>query len=248
MSFLEKLEKFKSKKQLLEELEYYNSLITKNKDLKDFKTALEKVNSAITLIQEYDGTFDLDKELFEIAKIKTVLQSELQESQDLYFRRYDNLSKETLTESNLENFLKLLVMLKEEIDTNSDKLLLNDLSNNINQYFRFTNRVYVLVHTYKLLNYHNAYQKILSLVTEIKDREFPNLKTLIFSIFQNLLTKQLFGFSKQSDKLTLKQLSNLLRLDSSRLRHFINLIMETPNNPIEAFNPNTQEVIFRKLR
>ncbi len=246
MSFLEKLEKVKSKKQIVDDLDYYKSLIIKNHSNEDFKSALEKVNSTITLIHEYEELFDLKKELLEFTKLKLNINSSLQKHQELYFRRYNNLLKENLTETNLEDFSKLLVMLKDEIDNKCDEFFLDALSDNINQYFRFINRVYVIVNTYKLLNYHSACQKILQLVKEIKSMNYPNIKALILSIYQRLLSKQFTKFSKQYEKLSLEQLSNELALNPDQLKSFIDLIIQSPNSVIKQFNSNTQEIIFKR--
>jgi len=246
MSFLEKLEKVKSKKQLVEDLDYYKSLIIKNHSSEDFKSALEKINSTITLIHEYEELFDLKKELLEFTELKLNINSSLQKHQELYFRRYNNLLKENLTETNLEDFSKLLVMLKDEIDNKCDEFFLDALSDNINQYLRFINRVYVIVNTYKLLNYHSACQKILQLVKEIKSMNYPNIKALILSIYQRLLSKQFTKFSKQYEKLSLEQLSNELALNPDQLKSFIDLIIQSPNSVIKQFNSNTQEIIFKR--
>jgi hypothetical protein len=246
MSFLDKLEKYKSKKNLVEELNYYKSIIIKKLGNNDFKSALEKANSAITLIQDHEKFYDLKKELLEFNEIKIKIKSELSECQKLYCHRYNNLLKENLTETNLESFSKLLVMLKEEIDDKLDEFILEDLGQKINQLLKFINRVYAIVNTYKILNYQGASQQILKLVREIKDEDLPNVKALIISIYQNLLSKQFYGFSKQYDKLTLDQISYRLGLNSDQLRNFIDLIVKAPKSPIKQFDPHTQEIIFNK--
>jgi hypothetical protein len=137
-------------------------------------------------------------------------------------------------------------MLKEEIDDKLDEFILEDLGQKINQLLKFINRVYAIVNTYKILNYQGASQQILKLVREIKDEDLPNVKALIISIYQNLLSKQFYGFSKQYDKLTLDQISYRLGLNSDQLRNFIDLIVKAPKSPIKQFDPHTQEIIFNK--
>ena len=97
----------------------------------------------------------------------------------LYQRRFNNLLKERLSESNLENFSKLLAMLKNDIDHNLDKYNLMDISASISNYFRFIKKIYEILSCYKVLNYHNAADKIFDFVRDIKSEDLPNLKVLI---------------------------------------------------------------------
>jgi hypothetical protein len=246
MTFLHKPDKIKQKKDLMEELDFYKSIILKNLSNKHYKSASEKVNSAITLIKEFQDHYNLKKEHSEFKELEHKIKFELKSCQNMYYRRYNNLLKETLKESNLENFSKLLAMLKDEVDENINQYALGDLSSEINTYFKFINKLYMIVNSYKILNYHGASAIILHFVKEIKNENFPNIKILIFRIYQKLLKNQFYGFSKKFEKITLSELSHKLAINSDQLTNFINLIIKQPGSPIKRYNTFTHEIIFNK--
>ncbi|GAJ17414.1 unnamed protein product, partial [marine sediment metagenome] len=86
---------------------------------------------------EHHNYFDLKNELSEFNELQQKARVELDNRRKIYLRRYDNLLKENLTESNLENFTKLLAMLKSEVDEKLNKYNLQELCDNINLYFKF---------------------------------------------------------------------------------------------------------------
>ncbi len=246
MSFKDKLDQYKQRKDLIDELDFYKSIISRRIEHKNFRYALEKIESAIILIKENQQFYNLDIELSEFENLKEEIISELEMCQKFYTRRYSNLLKETLTESNIENFLRLLAMLKGEVDENLDNFNLKDLSARINRYFTFLKRLYTIISSYKVLNYHGASNKILEFVKEIKSEDYPNIKALIFYIYQDLLNNQFSNFSKQYDRLSITELSEKLAINQDSLSNFLGVIMKDPNCPIKKYNAYTQEVIFSR--
>ncbi|MHA2325921.1 MAG: hypothetical protein ACXACB_11005, partial [Promethearchaeota archaeon] len=154
--------------------------------------------------------------------------------------------KERLDETNLENFSKLLAMLKNEVDQNLVKYNLEDICTNITKYFKFIKRLYEILSCYKVLNYHDASEKIFEFVKDVKTENFPNLKMLISSVYQNFLNHRLCEFSKESDKISITTLSRKMAINQDKLIDFINLIMKQPKSPIKGYIPATQEVYFKK--
>jgi len=246
MIFKDKLEQYKQRKDLITELDFYKSIISKRIENKNLKSALEKIGSAIILIKENQQFYNLDIELSEFEILKEEIISELEVCQKFYTRRYSNLLKEILTESNIENFLRLLAMLKGEVDENLENYNLEDLSARINRYFIFLKRLYTIISSYKILHYHGASNKILEFVKEIKSEDYPNIKALIFYIYQDLLNSQFSNFSKHYDKLSITELSEKLAINQDSLSNFIDIIMKDPNCPIKKYNNFTQEVIFNR--
>jgi len=246
MTFLHKPDRIKQKKDVIEELNFYKSMIIKNLTNKHYKSAFEKVNSASILLKEYQDHYGLKREQSEFKDFEQKINLELDSCQKVYYRRYYNLLKETLKESNLESFSKLLAMLKDEIDENLNQYALGELCNEINIYFKCINKLYMIVNSYKILNYHGASTIILQFVKEIKGENYPNIKALIFSIYQKLLRNQFYGFSKQFEKITLTELSRKLAINSDQLTSFINIIIKQPGSPIKRYNSFTHEVIFAK--
>ncbi len=61
MSSNHKIDRYKQKKEIIEELDFYKSIILKKMDSDDFNSALIKIESALTLIEEYQSDFDLEK-------------------------------------------------------------------------------------------------------------------------------------------------------------------------------------------
>jgi len=242
------IESFKSKKDLVDELNYYKSFILKKIKNGDYNSALEKVRSAIVLLEEHQDTFNIKRQLLEFYELYKQVLTELSDHKMTYERRFNNLLREKLSESNLENFSKLLAMLKNDVDNNQDKYNLNDINVNINKYFKFIKKMYEILSCYKVLNYHDASDKIFEFVREIKSENFPNLKMLIMLTYQNLICDRLNKFSKEFDRLTLPILSEKMAINQNQLINFINLIKEQPKSPIQDYKSRTQEIIFKKSR
>jgi hypothetical protein len=248
MSFNTKVENFKNKKNLVEELNYYKSIILKKVKNGDYNSALEKVRSAVILIEEHKESFDTEKELLGFYDLSKQIQSELNNHRRIYERRFNNLCREKLNEANLENFSKLLAMLKNEVDHNIEKYHLQDISANITKYFKFIKKMYAVLSCYKVLNYHDASDKIFEFVRDIKSENFPNLKMMISLTYQNLISNRLYEFSKEFDRIPLSNLSKMMAMDQEQLSDFISLIKKRPKSPVQDYIPQTQEIVFKRSR
>ena len=244
MNFNLNSESYKNKKDLIEELDFYKSIILKKINDGEINSASEKVNSAKVLIEEHEDSFDLEKHRSEFDELRNKITVELSKYRMLYQRRFNNLLKERLSESNLENFSKLLAMLKNDIEHNLEEYNLMDISASISNYFRFIKKIYEILSCYKVLNYHDASNKILEFVRDIKSEDFPNLKVLISFIYKNLINNRLFEFSKNCEKLSLSELSKKMAINQERLLNYINLIKKQHKSPIKDYIPTSQEVIF----
>jgi hypothetical protein len=242
------LENFKNKKDLVKELDYYKSIILKKVKSGDYNSAIKKIRSALVLLEEHQASCNIEKELIEFSKLKEQIMSELLNHRRIYERRFNNLLKEKLDETNLENFSKLLAMLKNEVDQNIDKFNLRDISNNIAKYFHFIKKLYEILSCYKVLNYHDASDKIFEFVRDITNENFPNLKMLISLTYQNLIRKRLFECSRESERLKLSDLSKKMAINQEQLIDFINLIKKQPKSPIRDLIPRTQEIVFKRSR
>ncbi|MHA2288175.1 MAG: hypothetical protein ACXABG_05260 [Promethearchaeota archaeon] len=235
---------YKQKKELLKDLGIYQSLALKKIDIEDFKSALLKIDSALTLIKEFQAHFDLNTELNDFSEIRQKVLQEFNSHRNIYIRRYNNLLKETLTETNLEDFLKLLAMLKNEVDDNLNKYNLHDLQKNIITNFTLIKKLYTIISSYKVLNYKDASVQILKFVKEFKVENYPNLKDLISNIYQNLLFIQFKYMSENFDKLSLHDIAEKLALSPERLEDIIHLIMNRQKSPIKKYVKYNNEVIF----
>ncbi len=244
MSLNDKVDGYKRKKELLEELNVYKSIILKKLDINDFKSALVKIGSALILIKEHQNYFDLKNELGEFNELQQKARVELDNRRKIYLRRYDNLLKENLTESNLENFIKLLTMLKSDVDENLNRYNLQELRDNINLYFKFIKKLYTIISSYRVLNYNDASEKILNFVKDLEHENFPNLKLLIFNIYQTLLLIQFEQMSEKFEKLTINEISEKLSIVPERIEDIINFIQNQPKNPIKKYVRYNKEVFF----
>jgi phosphopantetheine adenylyltransferase len=238
--------RYKQKKELIEELNVYQSFVLKKIDIEDFKSALTKIDSALTLIDEFQSYFDLKPELKEFSEIRQKVLVEFDSYRNIYVRRYNNLLKESLTETNLEDFLKLLAMLKNEVDDNLNKYNLYDLQDNIITYFIFIKKLYTIISSYKVLNYNDASGKIIKFVKDYKVDNYPNLKDLVSIIYQNLLFIQFKIMSENYDKLSLREISQMLLIAPERVENLINLIINKQKSPIKKYTKYNNEVIFNK--
>ncbi len=238
--------RYKQKKDLIKELNVYQSFVLKKINIEDFKSALTKIDSALTLIGEFQSYFDLKPELKEFSEIRQKVLSEFDNHRNIYLRRYNNLLKEQLTETNLEDFLKLLAMLKNEVDNNLNKYNLYDLQDNIITYFTFIKKMYTIISSYKVLNYNNASGKILNFVKDYKVDRYPNLKDLVSTIYQNLLFIQFKLMSENYDKLKLREISEMLSIAPERVEDIITLIINKHKSPIKKYTKYNSELIFNK--
>ena len=246
MSSNHKIDRYKQKKELIEELNFYKSIILKKMDSDDFNSALIKIESTLTLIDEYQSDFDLGKETKEFTQLQQKLLVEFDEHRKIFLRRYDNLRKETLTEANLENFIKLLAMLKNEVDDNLNQYNLHDLRDNINIYFSYIKKLYTIISSYKVLNYNDASGKMLSFMKESRGVNFPNLKELVTTIYQNLLLIQFESMAKNYDKLSIDEISEILSISPDKIEDIINLLLNNPKSPINKYTHYNRQVIFNK--
>jgi len=246
MSLKGKLEGYKNKKELITELNIYKSMIIKKLEEQQFNSALEKARSALTLIVENQDYFNLALELNEFNELNQKIQDELDDHRKIYVRRFKNLLKEKLTESNLENFSKLLAMLKNEVDLYISKYNLYDIRDNINKYFKFIRKLYVIISSYQVLSFHESSKQILEFGSELKNENFPNLKTLTLSIYQKLLNTQFWELAKQYERISLSDLSQRLAIKKESLIEFIALMIQQPQSPIKRFDTNTQIIFFNR--
>jgi hypothetical protein len=245
MSLNDKFDGYKRKKELLEELNVYKSIILKKLDIDDFKSALVKTGSALTLIKEHQNYFDIENELGEFNELEQQARVELDNRRKVYLRRYDNLLKENLTEFNLENFTKLLAMLKSEVDENLNRYNLQELRDNINLYFKFIKKLYTIISSYRILNYNDASEKILNFIKDLKKENYPNLKSLILNIYQTLLLIQFEQMAEKFEKLTISEISEKLSIVPERIEDIINFIKNQPTNPIKKYVWYNKEVFFK---
>lgn len=246
MTFNNNFVMYKQKKDLIKDLKIYQSFALKKIDIEDFKSALSKIDSALTLIEEFQSYFDLKTELNDFNEIRQKVLNEFNDRRHIYLRRYNNLLKETLTETNLEYFLKLLAMLKNEVDDNLNKYNLHDLQENIIMYFTLIKKLYTIISSYKVLNYNDASVQILKFVKEFKVENYPNLKDLVSSIYKNLLFMQFKFMSENFDKLSLGEISEKLAIAPERLEAIIHLIMNRQKSPIKKYVKYNNEVIFNQ--
>jgi len=246
MSSNHKIDRYKQKKEIIEELDFYKSIILKKMETDDFNSALIKIESALTLLNDYQTEFDLEKETEIFTQLQQKLRVEFDNHRNLYIRRYNNLRKETLTEANLENFIKLLAMLKNEVDNNLNQYNLHDLRDAINTYFTYIKKLYTIISSYKVLNYNDASGKILSYIKESKKVNFPNLKVLVTIIYQNLLFIQFESMAKNYEKLSINEISEKLSISPGKIVDLINLLIDNPKSPIKKYIQYNQEVFFNK--
>ena len=246
MSSNQKIDRYKQKKEIIEELDFYKSIILKKMDIDDFNSALIKIESALTLLKECQTDFDLEKETESFTQLQQKLRVEFDEHRKIFLRRYDNLRKETLTEANLENFIKLLAMLKNEVDDNLNQYNLHELRDDINTYFTYIKKSYTIISSYKVLNYNDASGKMLNFMKESRNVNFPNLKELVKNIYQNLLFIQFESMAKNYETLSINEISDKLSITPDKIEDIIILLLNNPKGPVKKYTQYNREVIFNK--
>ncbi len=237
--------RYRNKKDLLDELKIHKELAIKKINQQDLGTALKKVKSAIILIEEAQDYLDLDDELEEFHQLNQKIIDERLSHREWYLRKYNNLLKENLTEENLESFLKLLAMLKDEVDGVVNKFNLEDVQFHINSYFKYLRKVYGIISSYKILEFSKASHQILGFAKEIRPENFNNLKALTLSLYRNLITNKLQEISKLQNRCHLNELCDKLAISNEDLFKIFDLLEENPQNPIERYNRKTQEILFK---
>ena len=248
MSLQERFGKFKTKKQLISELELHKDLIIKKCKLQDYCSALEKLKSALILINENQEEFDLHQEQSEIENLRFEIKSEIMHSRRKFLRRYHGLLNEHLTKDNLEGFCKLLTMLKVQIDKNLEQLNLHEIHDEINTYFKYIKKLYTILSSYRVLNFNNASRQILRLASELKHMHYPNLRKFTYSLYHELLYSKLNEVSKRHERIKLAELSEILAIDPNNLSDLIAKLIKKDKSPIQYYIPKTKEIVFnRKL-
>ncbi|MHA1758467.1 MAG: hypothetical protein ACTSVV_17000 [Promethearchaeota archaeon] len=244
--FKDMIDHIKNKKDLIKELKIYKEFIQKKLDIEDLNSALSKVRSALTLIKEYQDKFDIEDEIKEFNSINDKITSELKKHRDFYLRKFNNLLKEKVNENNLENLLKLLAMLKSDIDKVYEKYNLHDLQADINRYFTFIKRLYIILTSYETLNYHKISEIVYNYMKDLENENFPNLENLIQTINLKIIIKRLKELSEKYEKMKIQELSEDLLINEEDLIDIIISIMDMPENPIRVYNSTNREVIFNR--
>jgi hypothetical protein len=237
--------RYNSKKDLLDELDLYEELILKKINQLDYDSALKKVRSAIILIEEAQESFNLDEKLDIFLRLNQRIIDERSSHRQRYLRKYDNLLKEELSEENLDSFLKLLAMLKNEVDGVAIKFNLGDIQTHINSYFKYLKRIYGIISSYRILEFNKASDQILNFAKDIRPEKYNNLKTLTLSLYRNLITNKLREISKIQNRCYMDELCEKLAISRNDLLKIFEIIGETPNNPIKRYSLKTQEIVFK---
>jgi len=244
--FKDSIDRYKNKKDLSKKLKFYKEFVLKKLEIDDLNSSLEKARSAITLIKDYQENFDLEKELKEFSELNQEITSELNNHRNIYVRRLNNLLKENADESNLENLMKLMVILKSDADQIVDKYNLYDVQSSINRYFGFIKRLYIVLSSYEIVNYFDVAENIFQFMKDLEFENFPNLEVIIQSIYQKLVTRRLFELAKQYDKLFVSNLTDKMAMNQEDLMDFIITILEQPNSPIKVYDSTNQEITFNR--
>ncbi len=236
---------YKDKNDLLQELDIYQKMILRKLEELDLISAMKKVKSAITLIQENQEYFNLNPELSKFLELQHKVDQKSKFHHKRIMRKYNNLLKEELNEDNLDNFCKLLAMFKEEVDECNFKFGLDSIQCKINEYFNCIKKMYILINSYKILEYQKASSEILKFAQEIKSVDFMNLKGLTLTLYRNLITEQLVSLSKSRDYITLNELSEELNVLPEDVIKVINLIQDEISSPIKRFDFKSKLVMFK---
>ena len=237
--------RYNNKKDLLDELNLHKELTQKKINQLDFDSAFKKVKSAIRLIEEAQEYFNLDDELDSFLQLNQRINEERSSHREWYLRKYNNLLKEDLTEENIDSFLKLLAMLKDEVDGVVNKFSLEDVQYHINSYFEYLKKMYGIISSYKILEFSKASNQILRFAKEIRPETFNNLKALTLSLYRNLVTNKLREISKIQNRCQMDELCEKLTISYDDLIKVLELIEENPQNPIKNINLRSQEIVFK---
>ncbi len=242
------IDDFKTKKDLQKSLRFYSEFVQKKLSEGELNSALDKVRSAITVIKEHEDNFDISKELSEFNALNNQIVAEINKNRETYSKRYNNLLKEKIDESNLESLMKLLAMLKNDVDKNLVKNNVRDISENINKYFEFIKRLYVILSSYKTINYHQVVEKVFQFIKDLEIENFPNLANFIQSVYHKVVNRRLIELSKQYEKIQLADLMDKMAMQEGELIDFIVLVIGQEQSPIKVYNSTTQEVIFKTVK
>ena len=197
------------------------------------------------LIEEAQEYFDLDNELDLFLQLNQEIINKRFSHREWYLRKYNNLLRENLTEENLDSFLKLLAMLKDEVDGVVNKFNLEDVQYHINSYFKYLKKIYGIISSYKILEFSMASGQILNFAKEIRPEKFNNLKSLTLSLYRNLVTNKLREISKIQNICQSNDLCEKLAISNDDLIKILEFLEASPQNPIKNFNQRTQEIVFK---
>lgn len=244
---MKKFKGYKSKKDLQKELKYYKEFIEKKLQYEsDLKSALNKSRSALTLIKEYQDSFNLENELDEFNEINKNITEELAHNRNIYLRQLNNLLKEKVDENNLESLMKLLAMLKSKVDKVTEIYNLHDVQSEINRFFEFIKRLYVIFSSYQVINYHKVAEDVYNFIRDLESENFSNLEDLIHTIRLKVINRKFAELACTNEKMSLVELTEEMSLNEEELMDFLLTIMDQPGCPIKVYNSTDQLVIFRR--
>ncbi|MFO8017941.1 MAG: hypothetical protein R6U96_04855 [Promethearchaeia archaeon] len=244
--FKDTFKKVKDKRELKKKLKIHKEFILKKLEDEDLNSALDKTRSALTLIKEYDDSFNLEGSLKEFKKLNDSITEKIDKFRSLYFNRFKKYTKQSLTEENLERFMKLLASLKDTVDKKAEDYNLYELQEAINRYFECLKKTYTIITNYRVLTYEIICENIFELLEELDYAEISNLKNLIERIYLKVIAKRLKEVARKTKKISLSELSNILALKREELIEKLQEIMNHPSfeDIIKVFNKTGNLIIF----
>ena len=233
------------KRKIEKNLKFHLNFIEKKLSDKDLISALNKCESALTLIKE-NQKLGLKEYFNKFTAISNLINQEISEMRKSYEIILEKMRYAKITQENLEEVLRKYVKIKNQIAQEKNHSLLEDLNQNIDLNLEFIKKCYGLIGIYDILNYDNVIESIYSLIWKTKSENLINFRRF-FEEMQNALIKlRINEIGTNVEKISIFELSDKCLVDEYQLEHIIREMVRDENSLVKVFVENSKIVVFKK--
>ena len=243
--FRELTKEFKSKKDIEQKLDFYQSFIEQKLSENDLLSALNKCQSALTLRKENNdlgfGTY-----LKRFNELNELINQKILELRNSYEIKLLNMNYITITPENLEEVLKKYVNIKNQILKEKSKSLLEDINQKINLILEYIKKSYELLGIYDILNYSRVIETTSSLILKAKSDNLKIFSDFFEKLQSELVKKKVNEIGASSDIMSLYDLSQECLINEYELEKIVNEMIKEKDSWIRVYIKETKTIIFEE--
>lgn len=234
----------KDKKEQENSLKFHLSFIEQKLAEGDLSSALNKCESALTLINE--NLKPGSKEYFnKFTAISGLINRKIAELRESYMNKIENLKYRKISTDNLEDTLKSYVIIKNQIAKEKNPSILDDLNQKIDVNLEFIKKSYGLIGIYDILNYENVIESTYSLIWKSKSENLTHFRNFFENMQNDLIKQRINEIGHEVEKISILDLSQKCLIDEYELEKIVKEMVQEEDNMIKVFVENSKVVIFK---
>jgi len=233
------------KRELEKNLKFHLNFIEQKLSDKDLISALNKCESALTLIKE-NQKLGLKDYFNKFTAISNLINQKISELRKLYENELEKMRRSKITQDNLEEVLKKYVNIKNQIAQEKGQSLLEDLNQNIDLNLEFIKKSYGLIGIYDILNYDNVIESTYSLIWKAKSENLTNFRRFFEEMQNNLIKLRINEIGTSVEKISIFELSDKCLVDEYQLEPIVREMVKDENSLVKVFVENPKMVVFKK--